>query len=156
MSDTVGELDEGSHPRDRRALTALQPSQSLVSERKFRVMLEWWDADDPTANLADDPLPYLHPVEDLGLDSGVVAADRVVLADGHTRALAAVLTGVESVPVVREPDRDGLSMDVYRPCVDWCLDEDFREPADLVGRVVSHERHLEEWVDRCRALADED
>lgn len=155
MSDPAGGRDEGSQPRDRRSLTGLQPSQLLVSERKLRAVLEWWDADDPTANLADDPLPYLDPVEDLGLDPGVVAGDRVVLADGHTRALAAALTGAESVPVVREPDKDALSMDVYRACVGWCLDEDVREPADLVGRVVSHERHLEEWVDRCRALADE-
>ena len=133
-----------------RELEALQPSQLLVSAEKLQGVLDWWDADDPDP----EPLPYLHPVEDLGLDPGVVENGRVVLTDGHTRALAAVLSGAETVPVVREPDREELSMEVYRTCLGWCVDEGVRTPADLVGRVVSAETHREEWIKRCRAVVE--
>lgn len=135
-------------------LAALQPSQLLVSVEKLRAVLEWWDADDPEP----DPLPYLEPVDDVGVEPGVVDKEqttsnrRVVLADGHTRALAAVLSGAETLPVVRAPDREALSMGVYRECVGWCVDEGVREPADLVGRVVSAATHQREWVDRCHEL----
>ncbi len=136
-------------------VASLQPSQLLVSAEKLRAVLDWRDADDP----APEPLPYLKPVEDIGLDPGVVETEvegeRVVLADGHTRALAAVLSGAETLPVVREPARDELSMEVYRECVGWCVDADVRRPADLVGRVVSAETHQREWVDRCHRLAED-
>lgn len=108
------------------------------------------DADDPSP----DPLPYLDPVDDVGLDPGAVDPGRVVLADGHTRALVAVLSGAESLPVVCDPDREELSTAVYRECVGWCVEADVRIPGDLIGRVVSRERYLDEWVDRCRALAE--
>ena len=143
-----------SYSTDRRPLGDLQPSQLLVSAAKLRAVLERLDADDPPAALVTEPLPYLLPVADLGLDPGVVTDGRVVLMDGHTRALAAVLTGVESVPVARASGEEVLSTDVYRTCVGWCLDEGVREPADLVGRVVSHDRHREAWVERCQALVE--
>lgn len=150
----------GSDSVEQRPLTALQPSQLLVSAEKLRDVLDWWDADDPDP----EPLPYLKPVEDVGLDGGdgeggavgeevpTVGDGRVVLADGHTRALAAVLSGAETLPVVREPDREDLSMAVYRECVGWCVENDVRRPADLVGRVVSPETHQREWIDRCHSL----
>jgi hypothetical protein len=138
----------GEQPVEHLPLGALHPSQLLVSAEKLRGVLEWWDADVPDP----EPVPYLKPVEDVGLDAGVVAANRVVLADGHTRALAAVLSGVETLPVVRDPDREDLSMGVYRECVGWCVAADVRRPADLVGRVVSAETHQREWVDRCHAV----
>jgi len=75
-----------------------------------------------------------------------------VLADGHTRALAAVLSGAETVPVMREPDREGLSMGVYRECVGWCLDEGVRRPSDLVGRIVSPETYQVKWIERCQSV----
>ncbi|MFB6221250.1 MAG: histone acetyltransferase [Halolamina sp.] len=119
-----------------------------MSAEKFRAVLDWWDADDP----APEPLPYLRPVEDIGLSPGTVESGRVVLADGHTRALAAVLSGTETLPVVRDPDLEDLSMGLYRECVSWCVDADVRRPADLVGRVVSAETHQQEWVQRCHSF----
>ncbi|MEF8800000.1 MAG: hypothetical protein V5A56_03070 [Halolamina sp.] len=76
----------------------------------------------------------------------------VVLADGHTRALAAVLSGTETIPVVREPDRERLSIGAYQDCAGWCVEEGVRRQADLVGRVVSSETHQREWIDRCHSL----
>lgn len=148
---------ESSQPIERRPLDDLQPSQLLVSREKLRDVLAWWDADEPEPTPASgvDPLPYLDPVDDLGRDGGEDGSpSRLVLADGHTRALAAVLSGVESLPVVRDPDRDELSMSTYRTCVGWCVTAGVRTPNDLVGRVVSPERHREAWVERCRALGD--
>ncbi|WP_435118376.1 histone acetyltransferase [Halolamina sp. C58] len=136
---------------ERRLLADLQPSQLLVSSEKLRDVLDWWDADDPDP----EPLPYLHPVEDLGLAPERVEPGRVVLADGHTRALAAVLSGTETLPVVRDPDRETLSMGIYRTCLGWCVDAGVRRPADLVGRVVSDETFRTEWVQRCQAVAEE-
>jgi hypothetical protein len=148
---------------ERRPLADLQPSQLLVSNQKLRGVLDWWDADEPDP----EPLPYLHPVEDLELDPGTggrsrtgesspaVEPGRVVLADGHTRALAAVLSGAESVPVVRDPDREELSMGIYRECLGWCAAEGVRRPRDLVGRVVSDATFRTEWVDRCQAVAED-
>jgi hypothetical protein len=154
---------------ERRPLADLQPSQLLVSNQKLRGVLDWWDADEPDP----EPLPYLRPVEDLGLDPGAGRSDstsetgptidsgpsvesgRVVLADGHTRALAAVLSGAESVPVVRDPDREELSMGIYWECLGWCAAEGVRRPRDLVGRVVSDATFRTEWVDRCQAVAED-
>lgn len=142
---------------ERRDLDDLQPSQLLVSAEKLRDVLAWWDADDPDP----EPIPYLDPVADLDLDPGVGGGEgvprgtAVVPSDGHTRLLAAALTGAETVPVVRDPDRDDLSLGVYRECVGWCVEADVRTPADLVGRVVTHERFLDDWVGRCHALGDE-
>lgn len=112
------------------------------------------DADDPPAALGIEPLPYLLPVADLGLDPGVVTDGRVVLADGHTRALAAVLTEAESVRVARASGEEALSTDVYRTCVGWCLDAGVRELAGLVGQVVSHDRHRAAWAERYQALVE--
>jgi hypothetical protein len=158
---------EGSEAADagveRRPLTALQPSQLRVSSEKLRDVLEWWDADEPDP----EPLPYLHPAEDLGLDPGTdcedgmggtgppVESGRVVLADGHTRALAAVLSGAETVPVVRDPDREELSMGIYWECLGWCAEAGVRRPSDLVGRVVSDATFRAEWVERCQAVAED-
>lgn len=147
--------DPRDRPPERRPLAALQPSQLLVSAAKLRRVLGWWEADDPDP----EPIPYLDPVDDVGLDPSLICPgggdpDRVVLADGHTRALAAVLTGAESLPVVRDPDREELSTALYRECVGWCVEAGVREPADLVGRVVSESRFRAEWVDRCRARDD--
>ena len=142
---------------ERRPLADLQPSQLLVSSEKLRGVLDWWDADDHDP----EPLPYLHPIEDVGLDPGAsgtgptVESGRVVLADGHTRALAAVLSGAETVPVVRDPDREELSMGIYRECLDWCVEAGVRRPSDLVGRVVSDATFRTEWVDRCQAVAED-
>jgi hypothetical protein len=142
---------DGSEEIEQRSIADLHPSQLLVSAAKLEGVLDWWNADDPDP----EPLPYLEPVEDFGLDPGTVEPGRVVLADGHTRALAAVLSGTETVPVVRDPDREELSMGIYRECLGWCVDEGVRRPANLVGRVVSDETFRTEWVERCRAVAEE-
>lgn len=124
-------------------IEAVQPSQLYVDAASLRELLDWFDPDDPNY----EPIPVLDPDEHLGVD-----IDDPVLSDGHTRAFAAHLSGADELRIVDEPDADGLSLDVYRTCLEWCLDAGITEPADLAGRLVSRERFLADWVARCQAL----
>ncbi|MXR40935.1 histone acetyltransferase [Halobaculum sp. WSA2] len=130
-------------------VTDAQPSQLFVSAAKLRDVLGWFPVDAPEAPGRDDPLPVFGP-EDVPFE----VRGEVLLADGHTRAVAAVLTGADALHVERVPaaDRREFSLDVYETCVDWCVDAGVTDPRDLVGRVVSAETHEREWVERCRAI----
>jgi hypothetical protein len=116
-------------------LDAPQPSQLYVDAAAVQEAIEWFDPDDPTY----DPLPVLE------LDGDIV------LADGHTRALLAHLAGAETLAVTRDVDTADLSLPLYRECVSWCRGAGVVATPDLVGRVVSHERFLDDWVERCHA-----
>jgi len=74
----------------------------------------------------------------------------LVLTDGHTRALAALLRGQEDVPVYE--DTDDLDWDAYRICVGWCLEEGIRSVADLQDRVIPAGRYEELWLGRCQRM----
>lgn len=128
-----------------------QPSQLLVSAGKLGVVLDSFDPDAPVASV--DPLPCFLPG-----DVPFAVEGDVLLADGHTRALATVLAGADELRVDRVPDaeRRDLSLDVYETCVGWCVDAGVTEPADLVGQVVSAETYEFEWVERCQAIAGAD
>lgn len=120
-----------------------QPSQLLVSAAKLRGVLAWFDP----SSLAREPV--------LVCRSGRLPASEVidaeyVLLDGHTRAFVAHCNGLDELPV--EAVDPGEEARVYARCVEWCRDADIAEPSDLVGRIVSHDRYLEEWVQRCHDL----
>lgn len=121
-------------------LDAPQPSQLYVDADAVQEALEWFDPDDPTY----DPLPVLKLDGDL------------VLADGHTRALLAHLAGAETLAVTRDVDTAELSLPLYRDCVGWCREAGVVAAPDLVGRVVSRERFLADWVERCHASPHHD
>lgn len=116
-------------------LADLQPSQLYISADK---LAEVQRGAREGANSQPDPLP----VREL--------AGRWVLTDGHTRALAAHLSGRRTVPVCR--DRDDLDWEAYEICVGWCLEEGIRTIADLEHRVVAAERYEELWLERCRSM----
>lgn len=124
-----------------------QPSQLLVSAAKLRSVLDSFDADAPMESV--DPLPCFLPG-----DVPFAVDGDVLLADGHTRALRAVLAGADELRVEHVPaaERRDLSLDVYETCVEWCVDAGVTEPADLVGRVVSAGTYESEWVERCHAI----
>ncbi|WP_396610792.1 histone acetyltransferase [Haloferax sp. S1W] len=111
-----------------------QPSQLYLDAAKLQRAIEWFDFDDPTY----EPIPVLT------LDN------ELVLSDGHTRAFLAYLSGETALDVVPEPDREELSTDLYRECVNWCYEEDVTAIADFAGRVLNHDTFLDEWVSRCR------
>lgn len=112
-----------------------QPSQLYIDAAKLRDALEWFDFDDPTY----EPLPVLT------LD------DKIVLSDGHTRAFLVYLSGDTTLEVSPEADRQELSIDLYRECVDWCREESIMSISDLAGRVVRHDTFLDKWIARCHA-----
>ena len=74
----------------------LQPSQFYISEKKLHDIREWFDPQD---------LSGFEPIPVKMLD-GVP-----VMTDGHTRAVAALLCGLDSVPLCRdEDDTNGLEL----------------------------------------------
>ena len=119
-------------PAPRRvALRDLQPSQLFVSEEKLRAV---------TAAGPEGQQPV--PVRRYG--------DRIVLTDGHTRALAAHRAGLEAIEVIE--DTDDFDDAAYETCVAWCLAEGVHSVADLDARVVDAATYEELWLERCRAM----
>ena len=117
------------------ALLSLQPSQLYVSREKLTIVESMYDFSTP---MGISPIPIKH------LDGAQV------MMDGHTRALAAYLAGLLTVPTY--PDPDELDWDAYRICVAWCHDENIYSIADLADRVVSPEDYERLWYDRCRQM----
>lgn len=113
------------------ALADLQPSQLMISAAKLERV---------GASLLElEPLPVRR------------LAGRLVLTDGHTRALAAHREGREEIAVFW--DEDDLDWELYEICVGWCLAEGVHCISDLADRIVPHEDHRRLWIDRCRAEA---
>ena len=75
---------------------------------------------------------------------------RLIFSDGHTRALAAVLRGEDTIDACWEDEP--LDWDAYRVCVAWCLEERIRTVAELKHRVISTDEYERLWIDRCGAM----
>ena len=113
-----------------------QPSQLLIDGSKLADAAVWFDFDAPEYN----------PLSVREFDG------ELVLLDGHTRGLLAALAGADELRVERDTDDDHERL--YRECVAWCREEEVTSVRDLVGRVVSHETHETEWVERCHRAAE--
>ena len=113
-------------------ISELQPSQLWISEGKLCNIREWFD---PKDRRNFDPIPVIK------LD------DRIVMTDGHTRAVAAILAGWNTVPVYRAMDIPDVSP--YQIDIKWCDEEGIHSPADLAGRIVSHTDYEQLWRKRC-------
>lgn len=106
-----------------------------MSREKLHAVLAVWRPGDASAL---EPVPVRR------------YGERLVLTDGHTRALAAYRAGLEEIVVV--PDEDDLDDEAYAVCVGWCRDAGVESVADLDERVVDAEAYERLWLDRCRAL----
>ena len=118
-------------------LRDLQPSQFYISQQKLGEVERWFDPGD---------LSRFEPIPVKELD-GVP-----VMTDGHTRSVAALRAGLDTVPLVR--DEDELDWRMYRACVTECRRRGVHSPADLVDRVISPEAYVtqwDEWCDRMQA-----
>lgn len=113
-------------------LSTLQPSQLYISEGKLRNVHEWYHPSD-RGNF--DPIPLKK------LDG------RLVMTDGHTRAVAAYLSGWDAIPAYM--DTDELDMNAYATDVSWCVSAGINSPADLSERIVSHIDYERLWRKRC-------
>jgi len=120
------------------ALGDIQPSQLWVSAEKLAQVQERWPAIDAHA------FPPI-PIKRLG--------GRLVMTDGHTRALAAHLAGLATLRVSWE--EDDLDWEAYEICVAWCEVDGVRSAADLKNRVVSQDDYERLWYRRCQAMHQE-
>ena len=100
-------------------LNDLQPSQFYISEGKLRAVEAWLNPEDLTAY---EPIPVR------------ILDGRPVMTDGHTRAVAALRAGLESVPLGW--DADELDWDMYRRCVAACREREICSPADLLRQII--------------------
>ena len=113
-------------------LKELQPSQFYISKKKLEDIKRW-------INPAD--LSNFEPIPVKQLDG------KLVMTDGHTRAVAAIRFGLDYVPLVW--DEDELDWDMYRACVNACQERSVFSPADLQMRIISEEDYREKWDKWC-------
>ena len=119
-------------------LTALCPSQLYISEEKLNRVRAWFRPDDLTGF---EPVPVKR------------SGDRLFLTDGHTRAAAACLAGMEQIPVCDETDE--LDWEAYDQCLRWCREEGVETIAALARRVVSPADYSRLWSARCDRLFED-
>ncbi len=116
-------------------LVELQPSQLWVSSEKLAAVMAGRERLLP-ADVAPLPVKQL--------------ADCLMLTDGHTRAVAAALSGISELTVYWKTD--DLDWEAYEECVRWCRDEGIRSVSDLRTRIVPPDEYQRLWYDRCDAL----
>ena len=117
-------------------LIRLQPSQLYICREKLDVVTEAALRGEPS-----DPIPVKE------LDG------RLVMTDGHTRAVAAHLAGRDTLEA--EWDEDELDWDAYRECVRWCLEEGVSGVVALARRIVPVDEYERLWIARCHAMQAE-
>ena len=121
-----------SHKDSNYLLKDLQPSQFYISQAKLSNIQAWFRKDD-LSNFEPLPVKVLDGIP--------------ILTDGHTRAVVAILAGLESVPLVY--DEDELDWNLYRYCVEQCTQKGIHSPYDLVDRVISAHDYEEKWIGWC-------
>ena len=118
------------------SLKDLQPSQFYISQAKLSNIQAWFHKDD-LSNFEPLPVKVLDGIP--------------ILTDGHTRAVVAILAGLESVPLVYEEDE--LDWNLYRYCVEQCNQKGIHSPYDLVDRVISAYEYEEKWIGWCEQIS---
>ena len=118
-------------------LKDLQPSQFYISKNKIKEIEKWFKED--LSNF--DPIPVK------------LLDGRLVMTDGHTRAIVAIMHGIDKVKVVE--DNDDLSWDMYRKCVEECLNQGINSPYDLVNRIVDEDAYHKLWDKWCDNMQEE-
>ena len=113
-------------------LKDLQPSQFYISEKKLRDIQAWLDPAD-LSGFEAIPVKLLDGVP--------------VMTDGHTRAAAALLAGLDTVPLVW--DTDELDRRMYRRCVEECRRRQVFSPSDLLPRIIGESEYHEKWDAWC-------
>ena len=119
-------------------LEDIQPSQLFINVEKLNQVMKDFEP------LSLETLPPI-PVKELG--------KHVIFTDGHTRALAAHLRGLEKVRVFW--DEDELDWEAYEMCVEWCQEARILTIADLKDRVVAPEAYDVLWLERCEEMQHE-
>ena len=110
----------------------LQPSQFYISIEKINNIRKWFNPQD-LSNFEPIPIKELN--------------GQVVITDGHTRLVMALLSGLDSVPLVW--DEDELNWDMYRECVKECKKLGITSPSNLLARIISKDEYEIKWNKWC-------
>ncbi len=118
-------------------MNLLMPSQLYISAEKLRAVREWFDGD----------LSKMEPIPVKKL------AGRLLMTDGHTRAAAAFLAGLDTLPCTW--DTDAMDWAAYAADINLCAEEGITSIEKLAGRIVSAEDYEILWRGRVDAMYDE-
>ena len=77
----------------------------------------------------------------------------LVMTDGHTRAVVAIMHELDYVPLVWE--KEELSWDVYQECVKECKRQNIESPYDLLSRIVDEDEYKDKWDKWCDNMQKE-
>jgi hypothetical protein len=110
----------------------LQPSQLYINEEKLYEIKR---------TINEEGIDSLEPVPVKKLDG------KLMLTDGHTRALALLQIGINEI--LAEWETEELGWDEYRDCVRWCDDEGIVTVADLEKRIIDDVKYQILWLKRC-------
>lgn len=116
-------------------LSDLQPSQLYINKEKLSNVLTWIEPNDFNSY---DPIPIKQ------LDN------RIIFVDGHTRAFAIYLLGVNQIKVKWHSEEE--NWDAYSKCVKWCLADNINIINDLDGRLLSKSEYMSLWINRCSKI----
>ncbi|RRD94209.1 hypothetical protein EII17_09395 [Clostridiales bacterium COT073_COT-073] len=110
-------------------LSEIQPSQFYISDLKLKNIWGWFNKED-LSNFSPIPVKMLD--------------DELIMTDGHTRAVAAILSGLSKVPLIWQ--EDDLDWNLYRLCVKECKNRAVYRPGDLIKHHLSVEDYAEMWI----------
>ena len=78
---------------------------------------------------------------------------KIFFTDGHTRALAAFLSGIEKVPLVWDSEEE-IGIKEYEICVKACENRGIKNIADLEHRVLSQDEFAAKWDNWCDGMQE--
>ena len=114
-------------------LSAIQPSQFYLSEKKLEQVQIWFDTKDINAL---NPLPIKR------------LKGKIFFTDGHSRAFIAYQSGFEEIPVYAE--EDDLNWDFYYYCLQTCEEKGILTIKDLENRILPESDYRKKWLDWCQ------
>ncbi|MCY6960233.1 hypothetical protein [Clostridium brassicae] len=116
-------------------LNDIQPSQLYINSQKLHNVLKWFK---PNEYNSYDAIP----IKNLN--------GKIIFTDGHTRAYASYLKGVQTIKVYW--DEDELDWNAYEICVEWCNLEGIKSIYDLKNRVINPDEYKILWIERCEKI----
>lgn len=120
-------------------IMSVQPSQLYINEKKLeKVSFDYHTKD----NMKRQALP----VKKLN--------DKIILTDGHTRAVLYYLEGHKELTVYWDDPwgSKNLTKSSYEKAVQWCVDEKVLTIKDLSQRIISNRQYEILWLKRCANL----
>lgn len=80
--------------------------------------------------------------------------ERIILTDGHTRAFAYYLKGINSIDVYWDDPwgSEFLNKKEYEIAVQWCIDEGIFSIKDLEHKIIPNDEYQKLWLDRCQKM----